>query len=177
MLKGVNLYLVGMMGAGKSTVGRLLATELHYRFLDLDQLIEQVSGRSVSALFAEQGEAAFRALESRVLAEAATYTRTVVATGGGVVLDRGNWGYLHGGIVVWLDAPVAVLAGRLATGEVEKRPLLATTDLSDRLSALLEQRRALYAQADVRIEAAGAPAEVAAQVLAGVRARLAEDVD
>lgn len=175
MLKGVNLYLIGMMGSGKSTVGRLLAAQLGYGFLDLDQIIEQVSGQSVADIFAEQGEAHFRALETQVLAAVSPYTCKVVATGGGVVLARPNWGYLHYGIVVWLDAPIEVLLKRIEQ-QPGKRPLLAGGDLRDRLQELLAQRSFLYDEADVWVDAsADEPVEVARLTLERLELRLAED--
>jgi shikimate kinase len=148
-LKGTNLYLIGMMGAGKTTVGQLLAAQLGYRFFDTDRVIEQVTGLPIRELFAQVGEAEFRVLESQVLAELSAYTRLTIATGGGVVLKRENWGYLRHGIVVWLDVPVEQLQVRLQTDNT--RPLLQDTDLTVKLQALLEQRQPLYAQADVRI--------------------------
>jgi shikimate kinase len=113
LLRGVNLYLVGMMGAGKSTVGQAVAKRLGYRFLDTDMLIESVAQRPISDIFATDGEAAFRDLETAVLEQVVAYTRSVVATGGGMVLRRENWGHLRHGVVVWLDVPLAVLTQRL----------------------------------------------------------------
>lgn len=80
-LKGTNIYLVGMMGAGKSTLGKILAHTLNYRFADTDAVIEQVTGQTISTLFAQEGESAFRALETQVLGQLATYTRMAIATG------------------------------------------------------------------------------------------------
>ncbi|MBW4470650.1 MAG: shikimate kinase [Stenomitos rutilans HA7619-LM2] len=137
------------MGAGKTTVGQYLADRLNYRFFDTDRVIERVTGLLVSDLFAQSGEAAFRKLESQVLAELAAYTRSVIATGGGIVLKRENWGYLRHGIVVWLDVPVTQLQVRLQADNT--RPLLQDTDPAVKLHALLEQRQSLYAQADVRL--------------------------
>lgn len=148
-LRGTNLYLVGMMGVGKTTVGRTLAARLNYRFFDTDQVVEQASGQSVSELFASQGESAFRATETAVLGQLAPYTRLVVATGGGVVLARKNWSYLHQGLVIWLDAPASLLAARLATDG--SRPLLQRPDWPQTLVNLLEQRQPIYAQADLRV--------------------------
>jgi shikimate kinase len=148
-LKGVNLYLIGMMGSGKTTVGRSLAEQLGYRFFDTDEVIERVAGQSVSQIFSEMGEEAFRTLESQVLAELSAYTRLTIATGGGIILKRENWGYLRHGIVIWLDVPVEHLKARLQGDST--RPLLQGDSLTDRLHALLEQRQALYAQADVRV--------------------------
>lgn len=83
LLRGVNLFLVGMMGAGKSTVGKLLAPQLQYRFVDMDNLIEACAQRSIADIFRTEGEAYFRELESQVLQEVCAHSRLVVATGGG----------------------------------------------------------------------------------------------
>ncbi len=148
-LKGINLYLIGMMGTGKTTVGRLLAQELSYGFLDIDEVIVKVTGRTINQLFAEEGEAAFRQMESDVLAQVCAYTKLSVSTGGGIILRRENWSYLHHGLIVWLDAPVELLYIRLA--EDTTRPLLQDADPILKLRSLLEQRQPLYAQADLRI--------------------------
>lgn len=148
-LKGVNLYLIGMMGAGKTTVGRLLAQQLGYQFFDTDTVIEQVAKQTVSQIFAEAGEAEFRRLESQVLSELCAYKQLTIATGGGIVLKRENWSYLRHGIIVWLDVPVEQLLLRLQ--EDTTRPLLQDTDPAAKLQALLEQRQPLYAQADVHV--------------------------
>ncbi|MCS7226703.1 MAG: shikimate kinase [Gloeomargarita sp. SKYB31] len=152
-LGGVSLFLVGMMGCGKSTTGKRLAQQLGYRFCDTDQLIVQVAGRTIPELFAEVGEAGFRRWESQVLAEVSSYTRLVVATGGGIVTQPLNWSYLHHGVVVWLDTPVEVLVQRLQ--HRHDRPLLAQAgtpqQLRQQLQELLTQRRAYYAQADVQV--------------------------
>jgi shikimate kinase len=148
-LRGTSLYLVGMMGVGKTTVGKTLAARLNYRFFDTDRVIEQASGQSVSELFASQGEPAFRQTETAVLGQLAPYPRLVVATGGGMVLDRKNWSYFHQGIVIWLDAPVALLSARLAKDR--SRPLLQRPDWPQTLADLMETRQPLYAQADLRI--------------------------
>ncbi|WP_414545771.1 shikimate kinase [Nostoc sp. CCY0012] len=149
LLQGVNLYLVGMMGAGKTTVGKLLAQHLGYGFVDTDDVIAQAAGRSITQLFAEEGEAAFRQLESDVLAQVCAYTKLTIATGGGIVLQQKNWSYLHHGLVVWLDVPVELLYNRLA--EDTTRPLLQDADPKAKLRSLLEQRTPLYSQADVKI--------------------------
>jgi shikimate kinase len=149
ILQGVNLYLIGMMGAGKTTVGNLLANQLSYRFIDTDDIIAQAAGRSINQLFAEEGEAAFRQLESDVLAQVCAYTKLTIATGGGIVLQRENWSYLHHGLIVWLDVPVELLYMRLA--EDTTRPLLQDVDPKSKLRSLLEQRTPLYSQADLRI--------------------------
>lgn len=148
-LKNTSLYLVGMMGAGKTTIGRKLATQLGYRFVDTDALIEQAAGQPISELFAQSGEATFRTLETQVLAQVSVYTRMVIATGGGIVTEPMNWSYLRHGVVIWLDVPVPVLVSRLS-GDVT-RPLLKGVDLTAKLEALLATRGSLYAQADVQV--------------------------
>ena len=164
-LEGLNLYLVGMMGSGKSTAGRHLAELLGYRFLDADSSIEQVAGRPIPEIFAREGEAGFRQLEAAVLNQIASWHSLVVATGGGVVTRPENWGQLHQGVVIWLDAPEALLLERLS-GDPTPRPLLQADDPAARLQALVAERRPLYAQADLHIVQDGRPAEqVAAQII------------
>jgi shikimate kinase len=165
-LEGLNLYLVGMMGTGKSAVGRPLAAALGYRFLDADTSVERVAGRSIPELFAEVGEPGFRDLETAVLGQIASWHSLVVATGGGVVTRPENWGHMQQGVVVWLDAPPELLLRRLAA-DPSPRPLLQTADPESQLTSLLSQRQRLYAQADLHIRQAGEPIEqVAAAVLA-----------
>jgi shikimate kinase len=149
LLRGVNLYLVGMMGAGKSTVGQAVAKRLGYRFLDTDMLIESVAQRPISDIFATDGEAAFRELETAVLEQVVAYTRSVVATGGGMVLRRENWGHLRHGVVVWLDVPLAVLTQRLKRDR--SRPLLQRPDWQEHLASLMAQRCPLYQEADIHL--------------------------
>jgi len=149
LLQGVNLYLVGMMGAGKTTVGDLLAQRLGYNFLDTDDLISQAASKSISEIFATEGEAAFRELETKILSEVSSYKKLTIATGGGIVKSQFNWSYLRHGIVVWLDVPVEVLYSRLQGDRT--RPLLQNSNPFAKLKAILEERRPLYANADVHI--------------------------
>jgi shikimate kinase len=148
-LKGINLYLVGMMGAGKSSTGLALAEALGYQFFDTDAVLEAAAGQTIPEIFAQQGETAFRQLETEVLAELSAYKHLVIATGGGIVLRKENWSYLHHGIVVWLDVPTVVLKQRLA-GDMG-RPLLQVSAWEDRVEQLHQQREHLYAQADVQV--------------------------
>ncbi|MDJ0799750.1 MAG: shikimate kinase [Calothrix sp. MO_167.B12] len=148
-LQGINLYLIGMMGAGKTTVGQLIAKHLGYGFLDTDKVIVQAAGKSINQIFAEDGETVFRQLESKVLSEISAYTKLTIATGGGIIINSVNWSYLHHGLIVWLDAPVELLYQRLLNDT--SRPLLQDTDPLGKLRSLLEQRQPLYAQADLRI--------------------------
>ena len=164
-LEGLNVYLVGMMGSGKSTAGRHLAEQLGYRFLDADSSIEQVAGRSIPELFASEGEAGFRDLEAAVLNQIASWHSLVVATGGGVVTRPENWGQMQQGVVIWLDAPDALLLERLSA-DPTPRPLMQSGDPALRLAELMGQRRPLYAQADLHIVQDGrAPDQVAEQIL------------
>jgi shikimate kinase len=151
-----------MMGAGKSAVGRPLAEALGYRFVDADNALEQAAGRPIPEVFASEGEAGFRELETAVLDGIASWHSLVVATGGGVVTRAVNWGHLRQGVVVWLDAPEAVLLQRLRA-DPTPRPLLDQTDPAARLAALLQERRPLYGQADLRVAQGDEPPEVVAQ--------------
>jgi len=171
-LQGLNVYLIGMMGAGKSAVGRPLAEALGYRFLDADDALEQVAGRTIPEIFATDGEAGFRELETAVLGQIAGWHSLVVATGGGVVTRPENWGHMRQGVVVWLDAPAPLLLQRLRADSTP-RPLLQEGDPGARLGELLAQRQPLYAQADLRVQQAGdSPAQVAQQVLTDLPAIL-----
>ena len=173
-LQGLNVYLVGMMGAGKSAVGRPLAAALGYRFLDADAALERAAERPIPAVFAEAGEEGFRQLETAVLDQIAGFHSLVVATGGGVVTRPVNWGHLHQGVVVWLDAPETLLLARLRA-DPTPRPLLSEADPAARLSTLLEARRPLYAQADLHVvQVEAAPEAVALQVLEALPSILRE---
>ncbi|MBR8830332.1 MAG: Shikimate kinase 2 [Chroococcopsis gigantea SAG 12.99] len=171
-LQGLSIFLIGMMGTGKSTLGEVLAQKLNYSFLDTDIIIEKLTKMSVSDIFASQGETGFRGLESQVLQEVCSYRKTVVATGGGIVLKKINWSYLKQGLIIWLDAPVDLLIQRLendaeGTLPARTRPLLLTSDLKNTLTELLNQRRTLYAEADLHIEVKDAcsPLELADYIL------------
>jgi shikimate kinase len=176
-LKGVNLYLIGMMGVGKTTVGKLLAAKLNYRFFDTDAVIEQAANQSIAQIFAESGEDSFRQLETQVLSELCAYKRLVIATGGGIVLRRENWSYLRHGIVLWLDVPLEQLHQRLRSDTT--RPLLQTPDWADKLQSLMEQRQSLYAQADVHIQCGGSesPAAIVDRALIQIQQALKPDLD
>ncbi|MDX2256459.1 MAG: shikimate kinase [Pseudanabaenaceae cyanobacterium bins.39] len=176
MLNGTNIFLIGMMGSGKSTVGKILAQRLNYNFLDTDTLIEQCAGKSIPQIFADDGEPTFRDLEQQVLAQVAAHTRLVVATGGGIVMRSLNWSHLHNGIVIWIDAPIEVLHDRLLH-EVAQRPLLNPDNLQQRLQDIYEQRRDRYAQADIAImvNASEDPTAVCDRLLTMVAERISID--
>ncbi|MCG9893217.1 MAG: shikimate kinase [Thermosynechococcaceae cyanobacterium MS004] len=167
-LQNLNLYLIGMMGSGKSTTGKLLAQTLGYQFCDSDEVIVQATGLSIAQIFAEVGEAEFRKIETQVLSQIAAHTRLVVATGGGIVLERMNWSHLHHGLIIWLDADPDTLFSRLK--EDTTRPLLQSPDPQQTLQELLAQRQQRYAQADLRIRVAAqdAPEQVVAAIVAEI---------
>lgn len=154
------LLLAGMMGSGKSTVGRALAARLARIFVDTDAEVERRAGRSISDIFSAEGESGFRRRETAVLV-GLRGSRAVVALGGGAVLDARNREILSElGTVVWLDAGVETLSARIEGAE--DRPLLAGMGRADRgarLSSLLEQRREAYATASVRVETDGRSVE------------------
>ena len=149
-LAGRSLYLVGMMGSGKTSTGRPLAERLGYGFVDADAVIEQAAGCNIPDIFDRDGEAGFRSLESQVLSAISQRHSLVVATGGGVVTQPENWGMLHSGIVIWLDVVPDQLLQRL-NADSTVRPLLQTADPEAALNALLNERRPLYAEADLTV--------------------------
>jgi shikimate kinase len=138
-----NLILVGMMGAGKTTVGRLLARRLKRPFFDSDDVIEQRCGVSIPVIFEIEGEAGFRLRERQVIAELCGLHGAVIATGGGAVVAPENRGAISGGgTVVYLHARPGSLWYRVR--QDRNRPLLATADPQKRLEELYDQRDPLY---------------------------------
>lgn len=160
-LGGRSLYLIGMMGSGKTSTGRPLAERLGYGFVDADAVIEQAAGCSIPEIFQRDGEAEFRALEKQVLSSISQRHSLVVATGGGVVTQQENWGLLHSGIVIWLDVVQEQLLKRLQSDRTV-RPLLQTADPEAALSDLLAERKALYAEADLTVVINDEPPEAVA---------------
>ncbi len=151
MSRPTNLFLSGMMGSGKSSIGQALATKLDYLFVDTDANIESQQGKSISEIFADPGEQFFRKEEKVVLAAVVGRDRQVVATGGGMLAVRDNMDLARArGFVVFLDASPEVLAQRLA-GE-NNRPLLAGDNPETELRRILEMRRPEYERADLLLK-------------------------
>ncbi len=152
-----NIVLIGFMGSGKSTVGRELNQRLGYPLVDMDQVIEQRAGKSIADIFSEQGEEAFRDMETSLLEELAQpgAARRIISTGGGVIGRERNREMLRNlGYVVWLQAPLQVILAR--TSKNRDRPLLHTDDPAARVSALMEARDPLYkATAHLKVDTAG----------------------
>ncbi|WP_081443590.1 shikimate kinase AroK [Methylophaga thiooxydans] len=151
MISG-NIFLIGPMGAGKSTIGRQLAKALRKKFYDSDREIEKRTGVSISWIFEMEGEAGFRERESKAIDELTAFDNVVVATGGGAILSEENRNWLRSrGEVVYLSATAEQLYRR--TAKDKKRPLLQTGDRRKQIEALMAQRNPLYEQvADIIIK-------------------------
>ncbi|MDX1432565.1 MAG: shikimate kinase AroK [Gammaproteobacteria bacterium] len=147
-----NIYLVGPMGAGKSTVGRQLAKALGKEFVDCDKELEQRTGVTISLIFEVEGEEGFRKRERAMLEELAERDDVVLATGGGVVLDEANRALLRSrGYAIYLNAPLELLIER--TARDRDRPLLQTEDPQATLAKLVSERDPLYRQvADMTVK-------------------------
>lgn len=138
-----NIFLVGPMGAGKSTVGRHLARLLRKTFVDCDRELEEHTGARISIIFELEGETGFRKRERSMLEQLTARDGIVLATGGGAVLDPDNRALLRNrGFNIYLDAPLELLVER--TSRDRKRPLLQTEDRTDRIRTLLAERDPLY---------------------------------
>lgn len=153
-----SIVLVGLMGAGKSTIGRRLARRLQLDFVDSDEEIERAAARSIAEIFESFGEASFRDGERRVIARLIDGTPKVIATGGGAFLDRETRALiLERCIAVWLDADLEVLAERVSRRD--QRPLLKGKEPLPVLRSLADVRRPLYAEAHLHVRSQPAPHE------------------
>jgi shikimate kinase len=162
-----NIVLTGFMGTGKSTVGRMLAKRLKYRFVDTDVLIESRQNRSVAQIFEQSGEAVFRALEKATAAELAGREQLVISTGGKMLLDPDNLRELsRNGRVFCLVADPDEIVRRLSRSHARnKRPLLAAPDPEGAIRELLQQRAEAYRQFE-QIDTTGkSPAQITRQLL------------
>jgi shikimate kinase len=168
-----SLVLVGFMGSGKSTAGRRAAEILEVEFIDLDARIEEMTGRSIEAIFEEQGEGRFRVFESAVLAKALAESGRVVAVGGGAVMDDVNWALIRqGNVVVRLKASDEATLARVGDGQL--RPLAGGGKLRDqpearaRLLRLAAAREPRYAEAPHQLDTTGRSIEEVALALAAL---------
>jgi shikimate kinase len=168
------IVLVGMMGAGKTAVGRKLAKALGWRFTDADAAIEAAAGTTIPNIFAEIGEEAFRQSERQVIARLLRDDRQVLALGGGAFMDPQTRALVRErAISVWLRADLDVLLRR--TGRRSNRPLLARGDPRHTLATLLDQRGPAYGEADIVVDSGAGPiSEVVGRVLDALAAGTAE---
>jgi shikimate kinase len=152
-----NIFLIGPMGAGKTTIGRQVAKQLHREFYDSDKVIEERTGASISLIFELESEAGFRKREKAIIDELTQLDNIVLATGGGAVLAEENRRHLAArGHIIYLFAPIDMLLQR--TTRDTSRPLLQTEDPRKKLEELMEIRDPLYRQiADTVIETDGLP--------------------
>jgi len=163
-LGGRNIFLIGMMGSGKSQTGPHLAKMLNYAFVDIDDVIEKASKQSISDIFEKDGEKGFREIEKQVLKEIIQHHSLIIATGGGLVTVPENWGILHQGIVVWIDLDSKRSIKRIQSDN-KRRPLLNNNDLSKTFIEIYESRKPMYLESDLRIQVEDqSPYEVAAMI-------------
>lgn len=164
--------LIGMMGAGKSSIGRRLAKKLDLPFVDADTEIELAAGMTITEIFEQHGEPYFRAGEARVLTRLLEQGAQVLATGGGAFMNPGTRALIRAkGITVWLKAEPDVLMRRIRRRS--DRPLLQTADPEATLNKLIAERYPIYAEADVTLQSRDVPHEVIVdEIIAAVTERL-----
>jgi len=170
-----NLVLVGFMGSGKSTIGRLCARALGFRCVDTDARVERQAGRTVAQVFNDEGEVRFRLMEQKAVSDLAMRVNVVIATGGGAVLDPANAEVLRAsGVVVWLRVEAEEILRRC--GSRESRPLLAdASDPLERIRQMLADREPFYRRAaDTVVETSGLRREEAAPLVLGAYRSLAQ---
>ena len=168
--RGKSIALIGMMGAGKSSVGRCLRRRTRLNLLDTDEIIASSFGMSITKIFDEHGEKKFREAETEVLRRMQTEEQTIIVTGGGIVLRKENVEMLRSqGVIVWLDGDDQTLFARAS--RKQNRPLLHTKNPRRAFSQILGARRSVYANiADIRIDTAVlTDEEVAVAILAKLR--------
>jgi shikimate kinase len=164
------IYLVGMMGAGKSTVGPRLAARLHRRFVDTDREVELRTGYTIAEIFEHEGEAHFRELEVEAIDFASKEAAVVALGGGAIVQPRAIQGLLDRGTIVYLSASPEILVERIGDGA--KRPLLAGLDPDgrvERLTSLLAERRVHYEKASITVDASRNADEVVDEIVVALQ--------
>jgi len=162
-----NIYLVGMMGAGKSVVGKALASQLGCRFIETDTFIVEASGQTIPDLFESKGEEAFRKMESGVLAEIARWDHAVVSSGGGIIMKPENFSLMKStGKIIYLKTKPETLWKRIASDRT--RPLLNVKDPFQRMQDLLRERSPIYEQADITVETDNKKPETIAEEMASL---------
>jgi shikimate kinase len=169
-----SIVLIGMMGVGKSSIGRRLGARLSIPFTDADAEIEKAAGMSIADIFARHGEAAFRSGESRVIARLLDSGPQVLATGGGAVMNPETRALIkEKGVSVWLSAELDLLMRRISKRKAE-RPMLHTSDPAATLRELLAEREPIYAQADLTVQSREVPHDaVVAEIVGALTAFLA----
>lgn len=187
-LQSASVFLVGLMGTGKTTVGKKLAESLGYGYFDTDQLIEQITKQKVHEIFEEEGEEAFRETESAILAEVASYKRVVVSTGGGIVTVRNNWMHLHNGVTVCLQGDHRTLARRVHKDGVGARPLLKEclseedeeaqiTKIEEKIQSLWQDRGKMYAECDIAVSVNGDEGDAYGASVETIVERICKSID
>ena len=151
IIKGRSIFLIGMMGCGKSQTGPKLAQILSYKYIDLDSLIEKLAKKTINQIFIDSGEENFREIETNCLKEVIKIPSLVISTGGGVVTKPQNWGILRQGIIIWLDVDKDIVLKRLKN-DIQNRPLLQEENLDNLYTEILKSRKNLYSQSDLRIQ-------------------------
>jgi len=167
-----SVVLIGMMGAGKSSIGRRLSARLGIPFVDADSEIEKAANMSIAEIFSARGEPYFRAGETRVIARLLESGPQVLATGGGAFMNPDTRAAVRAkGISVWLRAPLEVLTRRIKRrGD---RPLLKNSDPVETLRRLIDERYPVYAEADVTVESRDVPHDtIVDEIIEGLRLRL-----
>lgn len=164
------VVLVGMMGCGKTTIGRALARQLDLPFFDSDSLVEEQQGTTISSIFENKGEAHFRALERDMIADLLRRDSCVIATGGGAVTTPETWEAIHKrAISIWLSADVETILSRVQNDK--SRPLLKGEGIRQKVTTLLKARQDLYGRADIHIDTSGKTIEA---VVCEINDRLAQ---
>jgi shikimate kinase len=164
-----NIYLVGFMGSGKSTVGKILAEKLNMNFIDIDKLIEEKEGMKIKDIFEQKGESYFRELERKQIEAIVNQEGLVVSTGGGLGANLDNMNLMKkNGDVVWLDVSLNTVLDRLKNDQ--DRPLLKQP--IEKIKQLFEERKNVYRLANIRINAdKKTPSQIVEEILTKIKRR------